>query len=67
CWGYAKRLYHMKDRSFSEADLEQNVLDSLNVVPQSSMQRFFIRSGRFVNAYKKGLDGKQAAWAIKRY
>ncbi|KAG2110643.1 uncharacterized protein F5147DRAFT_574503 [Suillus discolor] len=28
---------------------------------------FFIRSGRFVDAYKKGLDGKQAAWAIKKY
>ncbi|KAG2345637.1 hypothetical protein BDR05DRAFT_880008 [Suillus weaverae] len=30
---------------------------------------FFIRSGRFVDAYRKGLDGKQAAsaWAIKKY
>ncbi|KAG2348635.1 hypothetical protein BDR05DRAFT_973668 [Suillus weaverae] len=28
---------------------------------------FFIRSSRFVDAYRKGLDGKQAAWAIKRY
>jgi hypothetical protein len=28
---------------------------------------FFVRSGRFVDAYKKGLDGKRAAWAIKKY
>ncbi|KAG1753844.1 uncharacterized protein EDB91DRAFT_1043531, partial [Suillus paluster] len=24
-------------------------------------------SGRFVNAYKRGLDGKQAVWVIKKY
>ncbi|KAG2096117.1 uncharacterized protein F5147DRAFT_584191 [Suillus discolor] len=67
CWGYAKRLYRMKEQSSSEANLERNVLNSLNALPQSSMRRFFVRSGRFVDAYKKGLDRKQAAWAIKKY
>jgi len=28
---------------------------------------FAIRSSRFMDAYLKGLDGRQAAWAIKRY
>jgi hypothetical protein len=27
----------------------------------------FSRSWRFIDAYTKGLDGKQAAWAAKKY
>jgi hypothetical protein len=29
--------------------------------------RFAIRSRRFIDAYRKGLNGMQAAWAIKKY
>ncbi|KAG2357456.1 hypothetical protein BDR07DRAFT_1420313, partial [Suillus spraguei] len=29
--------------------------------------RFSIRACRFMDAYEKGLNGKQAAWASKRY
>ncbi|OAX31474.1 hypothetical protein K503DRAFT_794945 [Rhizopogon vinicolor AM-OR11-026] len=29
--------------------------------------RFSIRSRRFIDAYRKGLNGEQAAWAIKKY
>ncbi|KIK75299.1 hypothetical protein PAXRUDRAFT_173227, partial [Paxillus rubicundulus Ve08.2h10] len=29
--------------------------------------RFATRSCRFMDAYHKGLDGKQAAWAAKKY
>lgn len=39
CWGYAKRIYRMKDRSSSEADLEHNVVSSLKAVPTLSMRR----------------------------
>ncbi|KAG1718923.1 hypothetical protein EDB19DRAFT_1649149, partial [Suillus lakei] len=28
--------------------------------------RFFTRSLRFMDTYRKGLDGKQAVWALKR-
>ncbi|KAF9222265.1 hypothetical protein BS17DRAFT_708742, partial [Gyrodon lividus] len=28
---------------------------------------FATRSARFINAYDKGLNGTQAAWAIKKY
>ncbi|KAG2367684.1 hypothetical protein BDR07DRAFT_1271501, partial [Suillus spraguei] len=28
---------------------------------------FSIRSLRFMDAYRKGLDGKQAAWASKKF
>ncbi|KZT67917.1 hypothetical protein DAEQUDRAFT_728411 [Daedalea quercina L-15889] len=29
--------------------------------------RFFIRTQRFMDAYRKGLTGKQALWATKKY
>ncbi|KAF8833792.1 hypothetical protein BDN67DRAFT_916252, partial [Paxillus ammoniavirescens] len=29
--------------------------------------RFTVRSHRFMDAYSKGLTGKQAAWASKKY
>ncbi|KAJ7126703.1 hypothetical protein C8R44DRAFT_617481 [Mycena epipterygia] len=31
------------------------------------MNRFATRSDRFMDAYRKGLNGLQAAWAGKRY
>ncbi|KAG2352402.1 hypothetical protein BDR07DRAFT_1437785, partial [Suillus spraguei] len=31
------------------------------------MRRFSIRACHFMDAYEKGLNGKQAAWASKRY
>lgn len=31
------------------------------------VHRFSIRSFRFMDAYEKGLNGKQAAWASKKY
>ena len=29
--------------------------------------RFSIRSARFIDGYQKGLNGTQAAWAIRKY
>ena len=31
------------------------------------LARFSARSCRFMDAYKKGLNGKQAAWASKKF
>ncbi|TBU33558.1 hypothetical protein BD311DRAFT_652214, partial [Dichomitus squalens] len=28
---------------------------------------FYTRAHRFMDAYRRGLDGKQAAWAAKKY
>ncbi|KAJ8595263.1 hypothetical protein M405DRAFT_728397, partial [Rhizopogon salebrosus TDB-379] len=67
CWGYAKRIYRMMDPSSSESVLERNVINSLDAVPLSSMRRFAIRSTKFMDAYQRGLNGVQAAWAIKKY
>lgn len=67
CWGYAKREYRKYPASSKEADLERNVLQALDSVPLVSMRRFFTRSMRFADAYRKGLTGEQASWAAKQY
>ncbi|KAG1857527.1 hypothetical protein C8R48DRAFT_563514, partial [Suillus tomentosus] len=53
--------------SLKEADLEHNVLQALNYVPLVTTRWFSVRSLRFMDAYRKGLDGKQAPWASKKY
>ncbi|KAG2758100.1 hypothetical protein P692DRAFT_201696756 [Suillus brevipes Sb2] len=67
CWGYSKRIYRKLPASSKEVDLERNVLQSLDSVPLLAIRRFSTRSLRFMDAYRKGLDGKQAAWASKKY
>ncbi|KAG2029280.1 hypothetical protein BDR03DRAFT_881230, partial [Suillus americanus] len=65
CWGFAKRMYRQLPPSLSEAVLKQNVIDSLDAVPLETM--FVTRSLRFMDAYRKGLNGKKAAFAAKKY
>ncbi|KAK0197846.1 hypothetical protein F5146DRAFT_919556, partial [Armillaria mellea] len=67
CWGYAKVHYRIKAPSSKEADLEKNVLDSLKEVQITTMRRFATHSLRFMDAYHKKLNGRQAAWAAKQY
>ncbi|KIM58662.1 hypothetical protein SCLCIDRAFT_16731 [Scleroderma citrinum Foug A] len=67
CWGFSKRVYRMKPRPSLEEMLERRVVESLEAVPLDTMRRFATRSSRFMDTYLKGLDGRQAAWAIKRY
>ncbi|KIJ08616.1 hypothetical protein PAXINDRAFT_88609 [Paxillus involutus ATCC 200175] len=67
CWGRAKRVYRQLPASTKEADLEKNVLEALSSVPLELMRKYATRSRRFIDAYQKGLDGKQAAWAAKKY
>ncbi|KAH8823279.1 hypothetical protein DL96DRAFT_1743818 [Flagelloscypha sp. PMI_526] len=75
CWGWAKRRYREKPASSKEADVLKNAIDCLDAVPLQTMRRqvhhqfnmFSTRSLRFMDAYRKGLTGKQAAWAAKKY
>ena len=66
-WGYAKRHYRLLPPSSKEEALEQNILASLKEVPLISMRQFAMQSLRFMDAYRKGLNGRQAAWAAKKY
>ncbi|THU81889.1 hypothetical protein K435DRAFT_692679, partial [Dendrothele bispora CBS 962.96] len=67
CWGYAKRLYRLCPESSLEADLERNTLSSLNAIPLICIRRFCNRALRYTDAYEKGLNGREAAYAAKRY
>ncbi|KIL55567.1 hypothetical protein M378DRAFT_188659 [Amanita muscaria Koide BX008] len=67
CWGYAKRLYRLNPESSREDHLKRNALAALDAIPLESMRRFANRSRRFIDAYDKGLNGQQAAWAARKY
>ena len=42
CWGFAKRVYREFPASLAEADLEKNVILTLNAVPLDSMRRYVV-------------------------
>ncbi|KIK74438.1 hypothetical protein PAXRUDRAFT_169345 [Paxillus rubicundulus Ve08.2h10] len=67
CWGHAKCIYRQFSASAKEADLEQNVCKALDSVTLELMHKYATRSRRFIDAYQKGLDGKQPAWAARKY
>ncbi|KAF8596066.1 hypothetical protein BDV93DRAFT_455579 [Ceratobasidium sp. AG-I] len=67
CWGMSKRIYRDSPMSSTEADLERNMLASLDAIPLNSIRKFVTRSRRFIHAYHDGLSGEQAAWANKLY
>ena len=67
CWGYAKRIYRLNPESSREDVLEKNALNSLESIPLASMRKFANRSRRFMDAYCRGLNGRQAAWVSRRY
>jgi hypothetical protein len=67
CWGYAKRVYRLNPESSREDHLQKYTLAALKAVPLKSMRKFATRSRRFMNAYERGLNGRQAAWAARKY
>ncbi|RPD65154.1 hypothetical protein L227DRAFT_583210 [Lentinus tigrinus ALCF2SS1-6] len=67
CWGRAKHTYRMLPPSSKDPELEANVLHSLGSVSIENICRYYNRSAQFADGYLKGLNGKQAAWAGKRY
>lgn len=67
CWGFAKRIYRLNPESSREDQLEKNALNALEAVPLTSMRKFATRSRRFMDAYEQGLNGRQAAWAARKY
>ena len=67
CCGYAKRIYRLNPESSQEDVLEQNALQALESIPLPTMQRFVNRSNRFMDANSRGLSGRQAAWAARKY
>ena len=44
-----------------------NALEALESIPLPTMHKFANCSRRSMNAYSKGLNGRQAAWTTKKY
>jgi hypothetical protein len=67
CWGCAKNVYRTYPESSREDRLEQNAISALDSISLAMMRKFSNRSLRFMNAYDCGLNGRQAAWASRKY
>jgi len=68
-----RRKCTLIDSDFSEEKTSDNEivwfnpLRSLDSIPLQMMRKFSTRSRRFMDAYDRGLNGKQAAWAARKY
>ncbi|KAF9502651.1 hypothetical protein BS47DRAFT_1335027 [Hydnum rufescens UP504] len=63
-WGYAKYRYcEVFKGTFAQA--KEATLTSLNSCPLDTICHFINWSWRFMSAYRKGLTGKAAEWAVK--
>ena len=67
CWGRAKSIYQTYPESSREDCLEDNTVTALESIPLLMMRKFSNRSLRFMDAYGHGLNGRQAAWASRKY
>ena len=47
-------------------DAKKTAVKYLNACPVEVIQRFFNRSWRFMDAYRQGLTGKAAEWAVRK-
>jgi len=64
-WGYAKYRYRSVYKSnFSQA--KAAALEALDSCPRDTICRFINRAWRFMDAYRSGLTGKAAEWAVKK-
>jgi len=53
--------------SSCEDRLEENTIMALESIPLAMMQKFSNRSLQFMDAYSRGLNGRQAVWASRKY
>ncbi|KAF9508898.1 hypothetical protein BS47DRAFT_1384569 [Hydnum rufescens UP504] len=63
-WGYAKYRYRGVFKN-TFADAKAAVLSSLQSCPLDTLRHFINRTWRFMSAYRQGLRGKVAEWAVK--
>ncbi|KAF9475993.1 hypothetical protein BDN70DRAFT_883023, partial [Pholiota conissans] len=59
--------FHCKPPSLRERDIEVNTIRSLDSIELPMMRKFATRSRRFMDAYERGLNGRQADWASRKY
>ncbi|KAF9490129.1 hypothetical protein BDN71DRAFT_1484603 [Pleurotus eryngii] len=59
--------FHCELNFIEQYDLEKNAVAALEAVPLETMRQFASCSHCFMDAYSHGLNGRQAAWAAKKY
>ncbi|OJA17241.1 hypothetical protein AZE42_10223 [Rhizopogon vesiculosus] len=63
-WGWCKYRYRERPKNnFAEA--KQAAVQFLDACPLDVLRRFINRSWRFMSAYRKGLNGEAAVWAVR--
>ncbi|EIN05877.1 hypothetical protein PUNSTDRAFT_115780 [Punctularia strigosozonata HHB-11173 SS5] len=64
-WGWAKYRYRKVYKDKFEA-AKRHAQECLDACPVDVIRRFFNRSWWFMSAYRKGLTGKAAEWAVRK-
>jgi hypothetical protein len=64
-WGWCKYRYREVDKKTFQ-DAKDAAKQYLEACPTEVIQRFINRSWRFMSAYRLGLTGHAAAWAVKK-
>lgn len=65
-WGAAKR-YTRNNCDYSFKGLEKIVPEALNSISLETIRCFARKTWRFMDAYRKGLTGIEALYAVKKY
>jgi hypothetical protein len=64
-WGWCKYRYRdVPKKNFEDA--KKTAIECLDACPTDIIRKFVNRSWRFMDAYRRGLTGKAAAWAVKK-
>ena len=64
-WGWCKYRYREADKKTFQ-DAKNAALLYLNACPAEVIRRFINRSWRFMSAYRLGLTGRAAEWAVRK-
>ena len=64
-WGWCKHRYRQVYKE-TFGDAKRIARESLDACPVDVIRRFFNRSWRFMSAYRRGLTGKAAEWAVRQ-